>query len=333
MEQYLNALHRPCSIINLDFANENAPYEVAVDVRELISLDRVMEEFELGPNGGLVYCMEYLLRHFEWLEDKVQSLKGNYIIFDFPGQVELYSHHTCVHEILSKLTDRRGTDCRLCSVHLVDSHYCAVPETFISASLLVVASMLRLGLPHVNVLTKIDLLGSYGVLPFDLSYFTDSLDLTRMARYVGRPIPQSKIKDPAAFHGGSDRDNSNTKILSEDGENGEDGAERDLPELTKRQIRMAEKLCDVLNDFQMASFLPMSVQDGSTVGRVLGDIDLANGYSFAASAAESVKQHGEDSADSISHMFRLAADNLEPSYKRSLEIRERFEDPNLFNSS
>jgi len=29
------------------------------DVRELISLDDVMEELGLGPNGGLVYCMEY----------------------------------------------------------------------------------------------------------------------------------------------------------------------------------------------------------------------------------------------------------------------------------
>ena len=30
-----------------------------------------MEEFGLGPNGGLVYCMEYLLEHYEWLEEQV----------------------------------------------------------------------------------------------------------------------------------------------------------------------------------------------------------------------------------------------------------------------
>lgn len=29
------------------------------DIRELISLDDVMEELGLGPNGGLMYCMEY----------------------------------------------------------------------------------------------------------------------------------------------------------------------------------------------------------------------------------------------------------------------------------
>jgi hypothetical protein len=30
-----------------------------VDIRELISLDDVMEELGMGPNGGLIYCMEY----------------------------------------------------------------------------------------------------------------------------------------------------------------------------------------------------------------------------------------------------------------------------------
>lgn len=29
------------------------------DIRELISLEDVMEELGLGPNGGLMYCMEY----------------------------------------------------------------------------------------------------------------------------------------------------------------------------------------------------------------------------------------------------------------------------------
>lgn len=32
------------------------------DIRDLISLEDVMEELELGPNGGLVYCMEYPLK-------------------------------------------------------------------------------------------------------------------------------------------------------------------------------------------------------------------------------------------------------------------------------
>lgn len=44
---------------------------VFVDIRELISLEDVMEELGLGPNGGLLYCMEYpfffFFFPFSWL--------------------------------------------------------------------------------------------------------------------------------------------------------------------------------------------------------------------------------------------------------------------------
>ena len=50
--------------MNLDPAAEEMLYEPSVDIRELISLEDVMEELELGPNGGLIYCMEYGLEFF-----------------------------------------------------------------------------------------------------------------------------------------------------------------------------------------------------------------------------------------------------------------------------
>jgi hypothetical protein len=46
-----------------------------------------MEEQELGPNGSLVYCMEYLLDNIYWLIDRLSKLKSHYLIFDCPGQV------------------------------------------------------------------------------------------------------------------------------------------------------------------------------------------------------------------------------------------------------
>jgi hypothetical protein len=32
-----------------------------LDIRDLISLEDVMEELQLGPNGGLVYCFECVI--------------------------------------------------------------------------------------------------------------------------------------------------------------------------------------------------------------------------------------------------------------------------------
>lgn len=47
-------------IINLDPAADNLPYNCDVDIRDLITLDDVVEELNYGPNGGLMYCMEYI---------------------------------------------------------------------------------------------------------------------------------------------------------------------------------------------------------------------------------------------------------------------------------
>ena len=49
------------AIVNMDFANDRVPYKAVIDVRELVDLEQIMEETRLGPNGGLLYCMETLL--------------------------------------------------------------------------------------------------------------------------------------------------------------------------------------------------------------------------------------------------------------------------------
>ena len=81
-----------------------------------------METHKLGPNGGLVYCMEYLQANLHWLEEQLLALDTHYVIFDCPGQVELYTHHTGFKTILDTIT--KDLNCRLCSVHLVDAFYC-----------------------------------------------------------------------------------------------------------------------------------------------------------------------------------------------------------------
>jgi hypothetical protein len=59
---------RRASYVNLDPAAEEFTWEPTIgsnrcqanaDIRELISLEDVMEELDLGPNGGLIYCFEY----------------------------------------------------------------------------------------------------------------------------------------------------------------------------------------------------------------------------------------------------------------------------------
>lgn len=57
------------------------------DIRELIEVDDVMEDDSLrfGPNGGLVFCMEYFANNFDWLENCLGHVEDDYILFDCPG--------------------------------------------------------------------------------------------------------------------------------------------------------------------------------------------------------------------------------------------------------
>jgi GTPase SAR1 family protein len=73
--QFMNAINRPCSVANLDPANDNVPYqdEAAFDVRELVDVEEVMEREQLGPNGGVLWAMEEVETNFDWLEQQLEQ--------------------------------------------------------------------------------------------------------------------------------------------------------------------------------------------------------------------------------------------------------------------
>ncbi|XP_058097463.1 GPN-loop GTPase QQT1 isoform X4 [Magnolia sinica] len=203
MSQFLKLIGRKVAVINLDPANDALPYECAVNIEDLIKLSDVMLEHSLGPNGGLVYCMDYLEKNIDWLESKLEPLlKDHYLLFDFPGQVELFFLHSNAKKVISKLIKKMNL--RLTAVHLVDAHLCSDPGKYVSALLLSLSTMLHLELPHINVLSKIDLIESYGKLAFNLDFYTDVQDLSylqyhldqdpRSAKY-SRYIPDKSLVD------------------------------------------------------------------------------------------------------------------------------------------
>ncbi|KAF1469443.1 GPN-loop GTPase 2, partial [Pygoscelis antarcticus] len=181
MQEFMGRIGRKVTVVNLDPANEAMPYQCAVDIAELITLPDVMENLKLGPNGGLIYCMEYLEANFDWLQEKLAAFRGHYYLFDCPGQVELYTHHDALKNVFAQLAK---WNFRLAAVHLVDSHYCTDPGKFISVLCTSLSTMLHVELPHVNVLSKMDLIEQYGKLAFNLDYYTEVLDLSYLVDHL-----------------------------------------------------------------------------------------------------------------------------------------------------
>jgi GPN-loop GTPase len=103
--QLFTALERPIAIVNLDPANENLPYPCTISISSLITLQDVMQEYGLGPNGAMLYCMEYLEANFDWLLEELSKLnQETWVVFDLPGQVELSTNHDSLKNIIVRLT-------------------------------------------------------------------------------------------------------------------------------------------------------------------------------------------------------------------------------------
>lgn len=52
------------------------------------------DSLRFGPNGGLVFCMEYFANNFDWLEESLGHVEDDYILFDCPGK--------CFKEVMLK---------------------------------------------------------------------------------------------------------------------------------------------------------------------------------------------------------------------------------------
>ncbi|XP_070171724.1 GPN-loop GTPase 2 [Polyergus mexicanus] len=192
MSKFLESIGRKVAVINIDPANENMEYTPAIDISELIKHEDVMTDLALGPNGALVHCMEFLETNVQWLVRKVLDLKDHYLIFDCPGQVELYTHHKSVSRIAEKLNQNLV---RLCSVHLVDSHHCSDPGKYLSSLILCTTVMLQMGLPHVNVMTKFDEMKKFkDCLAFNIDYYTEVLDLNYLLEQLDEDLFITKYK-------------------------------------------------------------------------------------------------------------------------------------------
>ena len=100
-----------------------------------------MEEMELGPNGALMFCMEYLLENQSWLTEQLQELVGedSYVLFDCPGQIELYNDRDIFRELI-KVIQNYGTLCgytgfSLVSMYMMDVNFIFESNKFVSGML------------------------------------------------------------------------------------------------------------------------------------------------------------------------------------------------------
>ena len=90
----------------------------------------------------------------EQIEDDVDD---DYILFDCPGQIELYTHLPIMRQFVEQL---ERWNFRVCAVFLLDSQFLIDSAKYFSGVLAALSVMVTLEVPHINVMTKVDLLSA-----------------------------------------------------------------------------------------------------------------------------------------------------------------------------
>lgn len=152
----ITSMGRKAHIVNLDPAAGPKDYEFTVDIKDLISLEDTMEELDLGPNGGLMYCFEFLLSNLDWLDEEIGDYDEEYLIFDCPGQIELYTHFPAVPQLVNHL--KTNLQFNLCACYLLEASFVLDKSKFFSGVLSAMSAMMLLEIPHINIMSKVDML-------------------------------------------------------------------------------------------------------------------------------------------------------------------------------
>lgn len=251
---HLQLNRRSAFYVNLDPAAESFQHAPDLDIKELISLKDAMEECGLGPNGGLIYCFEFLMENLDWLTESLDSLTEEYlIVFDMPGQIELYTHVPILPALVKYLSQPGSLDIRMAAVYLLEATFVVDRAKFFSGTLSAMSAMLMLEVPHINVLSKMDLVKG-------------QVKKKDMKRFL---TPDVGLLDDDPIE--------RARRITE-GPEGEDDESR--PPDEKDQVmrgasfrRLNRAVAGLIENFSMINYLKLDVTDEDSVGAILSYID------------------------------------------------------------
>ncbi|KAL2114432.1 hypothetical protein VUR80DRAFT_7120 [Thermomyces stellatus] len=256
---HLHLTRRSAFYINLDPAAESFEHTPDLDIKELISLEDVMEEVDYGPNGGLVYCFEFLLENLDWLSEAIESLTEDYlIIIDMPGQIELYTHIPVVPSLARFLSRPGSLDVRLCAAYLLESTFVLDRAKFFAGTLSAMSAMLNLEVPHINILSKMDLVKGQ-IKNRDLEEF-----LTPDASLLDTD-PLERVRVREAIEAGRDVEEEDTA--------GRAPNERDMVMRGASFRRLNRAVAGLIENFSMVRFLTLDLTDEDSIEGILSHID------------------------------------------------------------
>ncbi|CAG8540653.1 3207_t:CDS:2, partial [Ambispora leptoticha] len=157
------------------------------------------------------------------------DFEDDYLIIDCPGQIELYTHFPIMKRICECF---QRLNFRICGVFLLESQFVQDKSKFFAGVLSAMSAMISLEIPHINVMSKMDLLGKVKRRELERYFDPDPLLLTEEVNAETNP----------KFH------------------------------------KLNKAIVQLIDDYNMVSFLPLNINDEESVEVVLSHIDNATQY-------------------------------------------------------
>ncbi|MCC6013157.1 MAG: ATP/GTP-binding protein [Candidatus Verstraetearchaeota archaeon] len=157
--------------VNLDPGVKWLPYYPEVDIRDYIDYDKIVEEYQLGPNGALIACVDTAVNYIEEMKEEIEKFEPDYVIVDTPGQLELFAYRDSGKIITSTLSKNNFS-----IIFLADSIFLNRPSDFVSVMLLAYSVQTRFKAPQINCISKVDLL-SEDVMKRAIQWITEPITL------------------------------------------------------------------------------------------------------------------------------------------------------------
>jgi len=163
VQRLTSDLHRgkvPPYVVNLDPACREVPFPANIDIRDTVNYKEVMKQYQLGPNGGIVTSLNLFATKFDQvldlLENRCKTKKTEYVIFDTPGQIEVFTWSASGNIITEALAARYPT----VIVYVMDTVRSTNPVTFMSNMLYACSILYKCKLPFIVTMNKVDIVSN-----------------------------------------------------------------------------------------------------------------------------------------------------------------------------
>ncbi|KAK4150771.1 hypothetical protein C8A00DRAFT_45889 [Chaetomidium leptoderma] len=160
---HLHAKKEPPYVVNLDPAVTHSPFQSNIDIRDSVNYKKVMEEYNLGPNGGIMTSLNLFATKVDQvlglLEKRAAPDPENpdrkpikHVLVDTPGQIEVFVWSASGSILLDSLASSFPT----VLAYIIDTPRTASTSTFMSNMLYACSILYKTKLPMIVVFNKTD---------------------------------------------------------------------------------------------------------------------------------------------------------------------------------